>query len=251
MKKSLIFCAVGNPVGFFPEAYDSFNHWRFTKPERLYETVVYQYKDLNIEPFTYDYKYEHKGFKWQIAKHFLNTFSYQNYEYIAFFDDDVITDIANVNKAIEIARENNFKLFQMSMYKGSESSHPILHQDNSLIYSRTNFIEGMGCFFHISLIPVLLDIWKLHEFKTGWGLDVLFSPITKEQGAVLHEVSMYHPPSNYSGYTPSYYNTNEAFDEMRHVLANVYPQFMKNRYNETVGPYNEPYNRVFETKQRL
>lgn len=248
MKKSLIFCAVGNPIGFYPEAYDSSNHWRYTKPERLYDTVVYQYRDTIIEPDTYDHLRQAKGFKWQIAKQFLHEFDYHGYEYIGFFDDDVITDIQNVNLAIETAHHRGFKLFQMSMKAGSESSHGILRQDIGLEYSRTNFIEGMGCFFHISLIPILLDFWKLHDVKTGWGFDVLFSPITKEQGAVIHQATMFHPPANFNGYTPSYYDTSEAFDEMRHVLSVVYPKFMKHTYNEDVGHYGDAYNKVFDIK---
>ena len=91
----------------------------------------------------------------------------------------------------------------------------------------------MGNFFHSSLIPILLDFWNYHEVKSGWGFDVILSPITKQRAGVMHEVSMYHPNR------PSYYDKPAAFAEMDKILGEIYPKFMKDRYNEEVGPYNE------------
>jgi len=45
---------------------------------------------------------------------------------------------------------------------------------------------------------------------------------------------MYHPNR------PSYYDKSAAFAEMDKILGEIYPKFMKDRYNEEVGPYNEP-----------
>lgn len=248
---NLIFCAVGNPV-LTCDFYDSENHWRYNKPHRNYNTVVCNYKTDGFEPDenTYDVKYYDTGYKWQIVNRFLQNFDYSDYEYVGFFDDDVITDIQSLNRAFEIAKENDFKLFQMSMKSGSESSHSILSQDTSLYYSRTNFVEGMGCIFHSSLIPILLDFWTLHECKTGWGLDIVFGAITKITPAVIHEVSMFHPPSSFKGYSPSYYNTREAVDEMNYILNSVYPQFMKKRYDENTGPYTGGHSTIYEAVLR-
>ena len=245
---NLIFCAVGNPI-LTCDDYDKDNHWRLNKPYRNYETVVCNYKTDGFEPDdnTYDVKYYDTGYKWQLVNRFLQNFTYEDYEYIGFFDDDVITDIQSLNRAFEIAKDKDFKLFQMSMKSGSESSHSILLQDSNLMYSRTNFVEGMGCIFHNSLIPILLDFWTLHECKTGWGLDIIFDAITKTIPAVIHEVSMFHPPADFKGYTPSYYNNSVAVEEMNHILYNVYPQFMKKRYNENTGPYTGGYSSVYET----
>jgi len=238
MSKSLIFTAVGIPVAFHPEAYKPEDHWRYKNPDRNYETVVYQYNDFEIEDGTYDYLSleRTKGYKWQIARKFLSEFDYSDYEYIAFFDDDLITDYQSINRAIELAKENNCKIFQLSTLPGSESSHRILHQDNNLKYTTTNFIEGMGPFFHVSLIPILLDFWKLHDVKSGYGFDVLFTKITKENAMVIHEKTMYHPPAEFKEYVPSYYNKDEANKEMNHIFSNVYPHFMMQKYSEYVTP---------------
>ena len=243
---NLIFSAVGNPV-LTSDHYDKDNHWRFTKPERNYKTIVCCYKDeFTPEEGTYDEMYRDKGYKWQIVNKFLQQHDCSQYEYVAFFDDDVITDIQSVNRAIDIAKRNDFKLFQMSMKHGSESAHGILWQDEQLVWSRTNFVEGMGTFFHSSLLPCLTDFFKLHDARTGWGLDVIFGPMTKTTPAVIHEVSMFHPPEDFKGYSPSYYDTKVAVDEMNFILTDVYPRFMKMHYNEDVGAYSGGYHTIHE-----
>jgi hypothetical protein len=169
-----------------------------------------------------------------LAKHFLDTFDYRDYDYIGFWDDDLVTDIQSINRALEIATKKDIKMFQMSTIAGSESTHRILHQVPGYSYSLTNFNEGMGNFFHSSLIPIIMDFWNYHEVKSGWGFDVILSAITKQKAGVMHEVSMYHPGK------PSYYDKGAAFAEMGKILHEVYPKFMKDKYNEEVGPYNEP-----------
>jgi hypothetical protein len=231
--RNVIFCPVGIPLNYH-DAYDKDNHWRKTNGiQRNYETVVYQYKDFDIEPNTYDQLVRDTGFKWDLAKHFLDTFDYRDYDYIGFWDDDLVTDIQSVNRALEIATKKDIKMFQMSTIAGSESTHRILHQVPGYSYSLTNFNEGMGGFFHSSLIPILLDFWNYHEVKSGWGFDIILAPIMKQKAGVMHEVSMYHPNR------PSYYDKSAAFAEMGKILGEVYPKFMKDRYNEEVGPYSE------------
>jgi hypothetical protein len=232
--KSLIFSAVGNPLYFHSE-YDSDNHWRYTKPERNYETIVYQYNDFEIEPDTFDFIDKGSGYKWIIAKKFLQTFDYSNYEYIGFFDDDLVTDIKSVNRALEIDKNNDIKLFQMSLNDDSEKQHRVTFQDKNLSYTLTNFVEGMGVFVHQSLMNNFVKFWDFHEVRTGWGFDIVLSPMLRTKAAVIHEVSMHHVPKH-----NPYYDKSFAFEEMYHVLNNVYPKYMKNVYDLTVEPYTEP-----------
>jgi hypothetical protein len=252
MKQSLIFSAVGIPIEFYPEAYDSDNHWRYTKPERLYETVLYRYNNLDVEPNTYDYiSWNNTGFKWQIAYKFLQEFDWTDYEYVGFFDDDLITDINNINRAIKTAYDKRVKLFQLSTYRGSESSHGILHQREDLEYSITGFIEGMCNFVHTSCIPTLLKLWDLHDFKSGYGFDVILTKVLKEKAMVVHSSSVYHPPASFKGYTPSYYKVDEANREMHHIFQNVYPDFMMKQYNEYVLPLFGIDYSVYEEVKRI
>ena len=231
-QRNVIFFPAGIPIRFHP-AYDKDNHWRMTKEHRNYQTIACNYNGHAIEPNSYDHCYNDKGYKWELVKRFLDTFDYKDYDYIAFWDDDLVTDIQSINRALEIATQKDLKLFQLSTIAGSESTHKILHQRPELKYSITNFNEGMGQFVHSSLIPVLLDFWKYHEVKSGWGFDLIISAITKQRAGVIHETSMYHPDR------PSHYDKQSAFREMDTILNEIYPIFMKHKYGEIVGPYNE------------
>lgn len=230
--RNVIFVPVGTPIAFHP-AYDANNHWRLTKPSRNYEVIAYTYNKFDPEPGTYDILIRDKGFKWELARHFLETFDYRNYDYIGFWDDDLITDIQSINTGIELASKRNLKMFQLSTIAGSESSHRILHQDLSKSLSITNFNEGMGQFIHSSLIPVILEFWKYHKVESGWGFDLVMSGITKEKCGVIHQTSMYHPAK------PSAYDKSAASAEMNLILDTIYPKFMKEYYGEDVGPWCE------------
>jgi hypothetical protein len=230
--RNAIFVPVGIPIAFHP-SYDRDNHWRMVKPTRNYEVVAYNYNNFQPESGTYDILVKDRGYKWEMAKHFLETFDYTEYDYIGFWDDDLITDIQSINRAIEIAVDNNLKLFQLSTISGSDSTHTILHQDLSKSYSKTNFNEGMGQFVHSSLIPIILQFFKHHKVKSGWGFDLIMSSICKEKCGVIHEVSMYHPAK------PSSYDKTLAHSEMHKILTWVYPNFMKDQYGESVGSFTE------------
>lgn len=224
--RNVIFVPVGIPLEFH-EAYDKDNHWRVCKPSRNYEVVAYNYNDFTPEPGTYDMIVKDKGFKWDLAKHFLDTFDYREFDYIGFWDDDLVTDIQSVNRALEIAKQQDMKLFQMSTIAGSASSHNVLHQNPSWSWSKTNFIEGMAPWFHSSMIPILLEFWKYHQVYSGWGFDMVFTGICQEHAGVIHEVSMYHPDRE------SNYDKTAAFNEMVDILENKYPLFMKEYYGLT------------------
>lgn len=226
--RNLIFTAVGQPVDFHV-AYDRENHWRFNKPNRLYEIVASQYGEYTPESDTYNFLETFSGPKWVIVKQFLDKWGddlVKNYDYVGFFDDDLVSDIKNINRGFELAQEHGFKLFQYSTLAGSASAHHILHQNPSLSYTRTNFIEGMSTTVHTSLIPVLRDFFdNYHQAVSGWGFDLILGSILRTIPAVIHEASVYHPANQ------SYYDTSEAIKEMHHILYSVYSKFMTDKYS--------------------
>jgi hypothetical protein len=223
--RNLVFCPVGNPLTF-DNRFDKENHWRYTKPNRLYETFVVQYDKFIPEEGTYDALSQQKGFKWNLAKELLEKIGYQKYEYIAFFDDDLITDIDNLNRAFTLAKERNLKLFQLSVTEDSDIFYPILKHRNDAKYTKTNFIEVMGPVIHSSLIPVCMELWNKYDIYSGWGFDKILCDLTKEDAAVIHCSQMYHPKKTSS------YDKSAAFAEMDKLLYDVFPKFMKDKYNE-------------------
>jgi len=226
MKKNLIICPVGNPLSF-DDRFDKENHWRFCNKNRLYETAVFAYSDFLPEPNTCDILIKDKGFKWSLSKKYIESFEYQNYEYIGFLDDDLITDIHNVNLALTIAQQNNLKIFQLSLTHDSDVFYSILKNKPELKYTITNFNEVMGLFIHSSLIPTVLEFWDKYDIYCGWGFDKVLCDITKTDAAVIHSSQMYHPKKEIS-----MYDKTGAFKEMDLVLNEITPKFIKDKYNE-------------------
>lgn len=220
--KSLIF----TPVGRHLEQHSNYeNHWRCLSPDRDYEIVACLYKDFDIEPDTYDQLLRYDpGQKWVLAKRFLDTLDHTKYEYIGFFDDDLCTDVKSINRALEIAKENKFDIFQMSLCFGSQLNHPLTGQNKSLKYTKTNFVEIMCPFIHTSMIEQFKDLWKYHNFQSGWGLDCIVHDTLKATCAIVHEVSVYHKPSKSS------YDRSSSEAELWNVVGPVYTQIMQDKY---------------------
>jgi hypothetical protein len=224
MSKSLIICPVGSPITF-DERFNKEEHWRFVNQKRLYETLVFQYSDFVPENNTYDYIIKKKGFKWNLSKEWLKNNSYSQYEYIGFLDDDLITDIDNVNRSIELAKNSGLKLFQMSVTQDSDIFYPILKNDPNLTYSITNFNEVMGMFIHTSLIPICQELWEMYDIYSGWGFDKVICDITQTDAAVIHISQMYHPKRSGN------YDKSAAFREMDDITLNIAPKFIRDKYN--------------------
>jgi len=223
MRNNLIICPVGNPITF-DNRFDKENHWRYCHKNRLYETAVIVYNDFFPEPNTCDIIIRDKGYKWDLSKKYIETLNYSEYEYIGFFDDDLITDIHNVNLALTIAQQSNFKIFQMSLTKDSDCFFPILKNKPDMKYTKTNFVETMAMFIHSSLIPTVLDFWNCYEISSGWGFDKVLCDITKTEAAVIHSSKMFHPKRKSS------YDKTQAFKEMHKVTKEIAPNFMKEKY---------------------
>jgi hypothetical protein len=223
---NLIICPVGNPLTF-DSRFDMDNHWRYTnKQQRDYETILFQYGSFVPEENSYDSLIKKSGQKWELMKDLLSSFDYSKYEYIGFFDDDLITDINSINKSLSLAKQKNLKIFQMSMTHDSDVFYPILRNKPSASYSKTNFIEIMGPFIHSSLIPLVLDLWSRYDIVSGWGFDKVLCALTKENAAVIHECQMYHPKKESS------YDKTKAFAEMDLLTQKVFPKFMDDKYGE-------------------
>lgn len=223
---NLIICPVGNPVTF-DDRFDKENHWRYTTEKRNYKTLVFQYSDFAPEHNTYDMLIKQKGFKWSLSKEWINTINYKDYDYFGFMDDDLVTDSENINRALEIAKEKDLKIFQLSVTQDSDEFFPILKNKPGVKYTKTNFVETMGMFIHSSLMKTVLDFWNEYDIYCGWGFDKVLCDITKTDAAVIHASQMYHPKKESS------YDKSAAFAEMDKVLFEVTPKFIRDKYYES------------------
>lgn len=222
---NLIICPVGSKLSF-DERFDTENHWRYTKKNRNYETLVFQYSEFVPEENTYDFLIKQKGFKWSLAKEWLKNNDYSKYDYIGFIDDDIITDIESLNYSLSLAKEKNSKIFQLSVTSDSDMFYKILKNNPDLVYSKTNFVEVMAPFIHTSLIPLCQKLWEKYDIFSGWGFDKVLCDLTKEEATVIHSRQMYHPKRHGN------YDKTKAFQEMDLLTQEIFPNFMKETYGE-------------------
>lgn len=223
--KSLIICPVGCPITF-DDRYNKKEHWRFTNvAEREYTTLAVIYNnDFSPEPHSYDFSLRASGHKWQLIKQMAKIVDLSVYDYIGCVDDDLITDIDSFNYGIRLAREHDFKFWQLSMIEGSGIIYDCLKQRPQWNYSETTFIEMGSPFFRLDKFQHLCNFMSQFDFEVGWGLDKVFCDVLRSRPNVVHKKSIYHPPNEIK---PSYYNQARAMLEMQNMITSVYPKAMK------------------------
>lgn len=227
MTKNLIITPTGIPMTFDPR-FDVDNHWRYTnKVERDYELLCVVYNDFEPEPNSYDHIIRMKGHKWQIMREVPNVFDLSPYQYIGCVDDDQITDIQSFNLGLKLAQQFDFKMWQLSMIEGSGIIYDCLKQNKDWVFTETNFIEMGSTFFRNDKFFEALDFFKELDFTVGWGIDKVWCDVLCCTANVVHAASIYHPPNNIK---PSYYDQSEAMKEMNHMIYEVYPRIMHDKY---------------------
>jgi len=225
MDKALIICPVGiNMV--FDDAYDKDNHWRYTKSFRRYETLLVVYNDFVPEPGTYDYIIRKpRSRKWNSLNEICRQFNWQDYDYIGCWDDDYATDIASVNRSIELARQFDFRLFQQSMI--SWTVYPCLEQNKDWVFSETNFTELGVPFYRNDIFRKVLkffDDYDKEGLKTTWGMDKVMCAYLQHTAHIIHEVSAKHMRPEVSTYSKEL-----GFKEMEYVMTKWFPRYMRAR----------------------
>jgi hypothetical protein len=234
MNRALIFVALGTGL-FFDDDYDKDNHWRFTKPERTYDTCAIVYNDFEPEPGTYDYIIRRKGLKWNIIEEASKIIKWEDYDYIGCFDDDFATDIQSVNEALAIARHYDFGMFHQAVT--SWSNWPLMQHNPELFYTQTDFIECGMPFFRNDNFRKLLRLLADYKFKKGvWGLDLIWCQYLQTTAYVIHKNTVKHMRPDESTYDHS-----EAYQEMEYLTKEFFPKYM----TEKLG-YNYEYKKSVE-----
>jgi hypothetical protein len=223
-----------SPTGcsmFYDDEYDKNNHWRVTNPNRTYKTVIIGFKDdYEPEPDSYDhffhYPIRHKWKQLPELLDFLKTknIHWENFDYIGYFDDDYCTDIQSVNRALELARQNDFRLFQQSLT--SWTVYPCLQQNKDWIFSETNFTEMGVPFYRQDIFRKVLTLLEDYVYnESEWGIDKILCYYLRQTAHVVHDVSIKHMRRE------SWYDKTNAFKEMEYLMKDWFPKYMKDRYN--------------------
>jgi hypothetical protein len=230
MEKALMFTTVGTGL-FFDDVYDKDNHWRYTKPERTYETCVIAFGGFEPEEGTYDYLLRMDGLKWNLIPQIAKAFDLSKYDYIGCYDDDHTTDIQSLNESLAIARHYDFKLFSQSL--ASERPWACMKHDPELFYTETDFIELSVPIFRRDKFEILMKFLDKYEIeKSDWGLDKIFCHLIQSNANVIHKNSIKH-----MRFDNSHYDHADAFAAMNYLLTDFYPKYVK----ENMGINNYQY----------
>ena len=209
----------------YDDAYDMQNHWRYTKKERDYKVLLVIYNDFEPEPGTYDFIIRQKGLKWNLIPDICKMFNWEDYDYIGCFDDDYVTDIASINKSLELARRFDFRLFQQSLI--SWTVHPCLEQNKEYSFTETNFIELGVPFFRNDIFRKLLRFLADYRYeKSDWGIDKVLCYYLQATAHVIHEVSIKHMRPDVSSYSKE-----DGFREMHYLMTDFFPKYMKEKFD--------------------
>lgn len=219
---------------FLPVDYDKNiegDHWRIVRPENNYKIVVCQFNDNIIDERGYDYRIEQKGFKWGLAKHFLNNHleifaEHEEIEYIGIMDDDLIMSYQEMNNLLAFAKENNMDVFQPAVTPESNSHYTITVADRKVLYTRTNFIEGMCIFMTHKDSLQLLDFLNYYDVAHGWELGFILHQLLRKPLYIIHAHPITHP------YAKSSYNIEEGGAELRKLIREVAPKYFYEKRQE-------------------
>ena len=223
MNKALIITPTGRPI-YHHEDYDKDNHWRFTKPERTYETCVVVYNDFQPEPGTYDYIIRRKGLKWNLVPEVSKIINWEDYDYIGVWDDDYATDIQSINKSLAYARRYDFRLFQQSTT--SFQTYDCLKHNPEYAFTETNFIELGVPFFRNDIYRKVLRFLDAYRYeKSDWGIDKVLCYYLQASAHVVHDTTVRHMLPD-----ESTYNKEDGFREMEYLMREFFPKYMKENF---------------------
>jgi len=229
MDKALIITPTGCPL-FLDEEYDMDNHWRFKEEGRSYEVCVIGFNDYEPDEGTYDHFFKYPvRYKWKQLPElceFLITkgIDWRNYDYIGYWDDDYCTDIQSVEKALEIARHFDMRVFQQSLK--SWTVYPCLEHNPDWLFSETNFTEMGVPFYRMDIFKKLLPLLADYVYnESEWGIDKVLSYYFGQTFHVIHESTIKHMR------TESWYDKENAFKEMDYLMREWFPKYLKDRFN--------------------
>jgi hypothetical protein len=236
MNDVLIITAIGKDPNL-DSRYDKNNHWLISD-KKEYDTMAFIYNDYKAENLNLDFLFRAKGQKWNLLKQLYKNIDISKYKYIGYIDDDYISDVWNLNRALEIAKKFNFKIFQCSLTHDSDLSYPILFQDKECSFSQTSFIECAAPIFRKDAFDLLIKLIDSYDIHTGWGTDIIYSDLFEYFPYVIHESSFYHPKKNQKLKS---YEDDFASKECSFLLNEHYEKFCKNFLNKVPIIHNQCY----------
>ena len=173
---------------------DASLHPEYVNQHAVFDVVLsYFGNDLPYDLTHIQYVHYCKGSKWEGLNAFFqaNPSIWQAYDYIWLPDDDLSSDVANINQFLQIAAQERFDLAQPGLTHNSYWSFLITRQVKGLRYRVSNFVEVMAPLFSRSAFAVCVDTFA--ENKSGFGLDFLWRTLLKGRKiGIIDQTPVFH-----------------------------------------------------------
>lgn len=174
-------------------------HEQWLGQDRNFDIVLSYYGDscpYDLEQVKFLHPF--KGSKWEGLADFFQNYPeiWRDYEFIWLPDDDIATNVNDINYFFKLAEQQQFMLCQPALTWDSYFSWPITLQNKSFQWRFVNFVEVMIPCFSINAFKKILPTFN--ENKSGWGLEFLWMRILAEENksdnkvAVVDAVAMHH-----------------------------------------------------------
>ena len=105
------------------------------------------------------------------------------YDAVWFPDDDLLIDVDSINRMFDLFCVFNLALAQPALTLNSYFSHSAVLQNKGYILRFTNFVEVMAPVFSPQALKLLSPTFS--QVTVGWGLDLLWPHLLREEDASL------------------------------------------------------------------
>lgn len=171
-----------------------------------------------------------KGQKWHLITKYLleNLSELENYDYFWFPDDDLLTNVNDINKIFEVSKQYDLWLCQPSL--SGYVSYEIEKKVIGSMLRFTNFVEIICPLMSNDTLKKLLFYLNINE--SGWGLDYLWPKLLGypvDKIAILDSITVEHTKPIGGDYKKRY--KKEPIEELKEVFQKYGLTFNQQTYS--------------------
>lgn len=135
------------------------------------------------------------GSKWENILWFLENMAFwDEYDYMWFPDENIEITEDNIKKYLELVNKKNMLISQPSVdWACKKLAHKVLLNEKKNIFRRSTFVGINAPCFEVNfvkntLLPFLQE--NREHLKSGWGVDIWWSNVMKNDLYIVDEVTM-------------------------------------------------------------
>ncbi|MDG2333846.1 MAG: hypothetical protein P8Q97_06430 [Myxococcota bacterium] len=157
--------------------------------DRMFDVAIHDYSgDVYAGPKEAEYQFAGPSHKWPAIDRNLHAIG-KEYQYYAFFDDDIVVSTAQINELFTTGQRDDLGLFQAALSPASVGTYFFLFKKKQMegTSRAVPLVEIMMPVFSRSTLEECRGTFGMSE--SGWGLDLLWreyaSPLSVVDGVVV------------------------------------------------------------------